>query len=117
MAIHKAWLDAEGQGDIESMLSLCSNNIRLCPPDRSVKQGRLAVREYLQTSPDSIQDIEISNIHIEISGSLAYKTADFVTKLDELQQSKPRTIQGSHLWVLRREDTGWRIIIIVWSAW
>jgi ketosteroid isomerase-like protein len=114
MAIHKTWIDAERRGDVDAMLSLCSSDIRLFAAELSTKQGKHAVREFLQTSVGSIQNINISNIEIEISGSLAYKTASFLTESQEFPELK---VQGSHLWILRREEFGWRILIVTWATW
>lgn len=117
MIIHQTWIDAEQRGDVEVMLALCSDDIRFFPPDLPARQGKNAIRELLQTPVDSVKEINISNIQIEISGSLAYKTASFVTHSKKSPELQTTTIQGNHLWVLRRESTQWRIIIVSWSLW
>jgi uncharacterized protein (TIGR02246 family) len=115
MALHNAWMDAEQRGDVDAMLSLCSSDIRLIPPDLPILQGKQAIREFLQAPQESINRINISNIHVEIGGTLALKTASFVSEFRGISNSQVKTIQGSHLWVLRREDSEWRIIIVAWS--
>ena len=117
MAVHQAWIDAEHRGDVEAMLSLCSADIRFFPPGLPARQGKDAAREVLKIPVDSIKDISISNIHVEISGSLAYKTASFITHSERFPESKVTTIKGNHIWVLRRESSKWRIIIVAWSVW
>jgi ketosteroid isomerase-like protein len=117
LAIHHAWINAEQAGDVEAMLSLCAADIRLFPPSNPSKQGKDAVRESLLESSDSTIDLDVSNIYIEISGILAYKTASFVARVEQSDGSAVKTVQGSHLWVLRREGSDWLITIVAWSAW
>ena len=117
LEIHHAWIDAEQRGDIEAMLELCAQDVRFIPPNMPSKKGKDTLREFLQKSGDVIKELEISNMDIEISGSLAYKTASFVAHVEELDASAVQTIRGTHLWVLRREGFQWKIAIVAWSIW
>lgn len=117
LALHQAWMDAERYSDVQSILDLCSSEIRFFPPDRPIIQGKEAVREFLLSGSDSIDEIEISNIHVEASGSLAYKTAQYFTRLRVSSDKEVTTIRGNHLWVLRQESSHWRVLIVAWSMW
>ena len=117
LAIHHSWIDAEQRRDLNAMLDLCTPDIRFIPPNVPTKQGKDAVHEFLQESRDVIMQLEISNMNIEISGSLAYKTASFVAHVEQRDAPAVQTIRGNHLWVLRREGSQWRIAIVAWSIW
>jgi len=117
LTIHQAWMDAERYGDVQSILDLCSSEIRFFPPDRPIIVGKDAVREFLQSGSDSINEIEISDIYVEVSGSLAYKTAQYLTRLRASCDKGVTTIRGNHLWILGKESSQWRVLIVAWSIW
>lgn len=142
LAIHQEWMDAERRNDVQSILDLCSGEIQFFPPDGPIIQGKEAIREFLLSGSDSLDQIEyilgqkhlrlaierlgkqkwthsnplISNIHVEISGSLAFKTAHFLTHLRSGNQ-EVTAIRGNHLWVLRQESNRWCVLIVSWSIW
>ena len=63
-----------------------------------------------------IRRIEITSVHIDGSGGLAYKVADFTTWLATAGQARDQLVMGSHLWVLREvSPEQWRVAIVAWS--
>jgi ketosteroid isomerase-like protein len=112
LELHNLWIEAELRGDIQSMLRICSEEIRFYPPDSAPVEGKSAVSVLLQSDQQNIERIEIKDLLIEVSGNLAYKTASFATHV----QSEPSLYEGNHLWILRREEFDWRILIVSWSV-
>ena len=115
MELHHSWIEAELRGDIPSMLRLCSEEIRFLPPGSAPIEGKSAVGILLQNDQQKIERLEIKDLVIDVSGNLAYKTASFATYVRSDSYSEPAIYEGNHLWILRREDYDWRIIIVAWS--
>jgi len=80
-------------------------------------RGKSAVAEWVAALPENrIRRIEITNVHIDGNGRLAYKVADFTTWLDTPGQASNEPIMGSHLWVLREvSPEQWRVAVVAWS--
>jgi ketosteroid isomerase-like protein len=112
LGVHQAWLEAERNGDVETMLHFCSGDIRFLPPDQSSIYGKYAVLQFLQTNDSSNYHVEITDLQIQICGNLAYKSADFITTSGSGSEDK---IHGHHLWILRKEDFHWRIVMVAWT--
>ncbi len=115
LELHHSWVEAELRGDIPSMLRLCSEEIRFYPPGSSPIEGKSAVGILLQNDVQKIERLEIKDLVIDVSGNLAYKTASFATHVRSDSESESTLYEGNHLWILRREDYDWRIIIVSWS--
>ena len=113
--VHDAWLAAEVRGDAEGVLRLCTGDVRWLAPGRPVLQGREAGRELLQTGSVELLSICAGDLRIEHSGTLAFKTARYEAHYrgpgGEVEVSR-----GTHLWILRREDVGWRVALVTWQA-
>ncbi len=115
MDLHLAWIDAELRGDIPSILRMCSDDIRFYPPDSRTIEGKNAVSIQLQSDQETIERVTTFGLVIDVSGNLAYKTASFITHVRSGSESDPAIHEGNHIWVLRRQDSDWRVIIVAWS--
>jgi ketosteroid isomerase-like protein len=109
LELHHTWIEAELRGDIDSILRMCSEEIRFFPPNSKSVEGKSAISTLLQNELQLIEKIETFNVEIDISGNLAYKTASFITHV------KSETYEGNHLWILRRQDYDWLVTIVAWS--
>lgn len=113
--VHDAWLAAELRGDTEGVLRLCTDDVRWLAPGRPVLQGREAGRELLQTGCVELLSISVGDLRIERSGTLAFKTARYETQY-RAPGGPEEVSRGTHLWILRREDVGWRVALVTWQA-
>lgn len=75
--LHEAWLVAEQRGDIEGILALCTSDVRWLAPGSGMLVGLEAGRRLLTDTQVELQNIVASDLHVEISGDLAYKTSRY----------------------------------------
>ena len=117
MALQQQWLEHELAGDMVAVLALCVDDVVWLPPNEPALRDKSAVAAWLAVPPENrIGRIEIRNVHIEGSGGLAYKVADFTTWLDTSGQASDEPVRGSHLWVLREvSPEQWRVAVVAWS--
>jgi uncharacterized protein (TIGR02246 family) len=113
--VHDAWLAAELRGDAEGVLRLCTSDVRWLAPGRPVLQGLEAGRELLQIGCAELLGICAGDLRIEHSGSLAFKTARYEAR-HRAPGGQEEVSRGTHLWILRREDVGWRVALVTWQA-
>jgi len=117
MALQQQWLGHELAGHMLGLLALCVDDVVWLPPNGPALRDKDAVAAWLAVLPEvRIRRIEITNVHIDGSGGLAYKVADFTTWLDTGGQADDEPIAGSHLWVLREVSPEiWRVAAVAWS--
>jgi ketosteroid isomerase-like protein len=114
--LHEAWLAAELSGDVEGVLSLCTSDVRWLAPDSGMLVGREAGRHLLTDTHVELESIVASDLQVEISGDLAYKTSRYETHYRGLAQGKVQVARGTHVWILRREGAEWRVALVTWQA-
>lgn len=112
--VHEAWLAAELRGDIEGVLTLCTSDVRWLPPDSDMVVGREAGRRLLTNTRVELNNIVSSDVHVEISGDLAFKTSRYETHYKLRNQKGLQVARGTHVWILRREGGAWRVALIAW---
>jgi ketosteroid isomerase-like protein len=112
--VHNAWLAAELRGDVEGILCLCTPDVRWLEPGRPLLGGREAGRQLLHAAGVKLLDIHATDLRIELSGELAYKTSRYETRYRAGGQE--RMARGTHLWILRREGVTWRVALVTWQA-
>lgn len=114
--LERCWLACELAGRACDVLDLCSHDILWLPPGRPPIRGKAAVRAWLETSSDRIEDIRISNVAVDGDGRGAYKIANFRTQYVPYGSTEGITVTGWHLWVLRRDaESAWRVAVVAWS--
>jgi ketosteroid isomerase-like protein len=111
--VHDAWLAAELRGDVESILGLCTPDVRWLAPGRPVLEGREAGRQLLQPAGVELSDIRITDFRIEYSGDLAFKIGRYETRYHAGEREGVTC--GTHLWILRREGLAWRVALVTWQ--
>ncbi len=115
--IHAKWIAAEIAGDLQSCLNLCAEEIELWPPDQAPVIGRAAVARKLTAETIKVSAVDISNRRIRGSSDLAYLAANFQTTFSQTEDTTPRQIRGSHLWILQRSSGTWLVTLVSWSIW
>ncbi len=58
--------------------------------------------------------MQASDVRVEQSGELACKTSRYETRYRTGQQEM--VARGTHLWLLRREEAGWRVALVTWQT-
>ena len=111
--IHEAWLAAELRGEVESILRLCTHDVRWLIPDHPVLEGRESGRQLLRAQVELL-GLRAEDVRIEQSGELACKTSRYETRYRT--GGRERVARGTHLWILRREGMGWRVALVTWQA-
>lgn len=112
--VQDAWIAAELRGDIEGVLCLCTDDVRWLVPGRIALEGREAARDLLQATHVDLLDIRASDLCVEHSGELAFKTSRYEARYRTGGQE--RVGRGTHLWILRREGAKWRVALVTWQA-
>jgi ketosteroid isomerase-like protein len=113
--IHEAWLAAELSGDIEGVLTLCTSDVRWLAPDTEMVVGREAGRRLLTTQVE-LENIVASDVHVEISGDLAFKTSRYETHYRLPGQRGLHVARGTHIWILRRQGAEWCVELVTWQV-
>ena len=109
--LHDRWLGLELSGRRSECAALCTGDVVFQPPIGSAITGRSAVKRLLSDSDEVLESVEARELHIETGGDLAVKRARFQTRIADVKGA----IEGAHLWVLRREGSGWRVAFVAWS--
>ena len=114
--LHEAWLAAELSGDIEGILALCTADVRWLAPGSGMLTGLEAGRRLLTDTQVELEDIVTSDLHVEISGDLAYKTSRYETRYRLPGEGKLHLARGTHLWIIRRERAEWHVALVTWQV-
>ncbi len=115
--IHHQWLNEERRGNPVAVLQWCTEDVRWIPPDSPVLAGKEAIRKWLKTDEVEIKSLEVTNLQIHGSGSVAYKTGDYSTSYVEPHSSEIYRVKGTHLWVLHKSsDDEWKVAVVAWNS-
>lgn len=112
--LHDAWLAAELRGEVETVLDLCTADVRWLVPGRPVLEGREAGRQLLQAPRVKLIALEANDVRIEQRGDLACKTARYEARYRTAEREK--VSRGTHLWIIRRDQGVWRVALVTWQA-
>jgi ketosteroid isomerase-like protein len=112
--LHSEWMKCELTQDIAGLLALCSDDIELWPPEADIVSGREAVSAYLCGGRSRIENIEISQLRVRAADGLAVLTSHFRTTFRVAAEPVLKTIIGTHLWVLRRQNGRWLVELLTW---
>jgi ketosteroid isomerase-like protein len=115
--IHSSWIEFEVAGEDQSLMALCADDIELWPPDAQPVLGRAAVSAQLAHGTTKIHGIEIFDRRIRGSNDIAYLTASYRTTFSSAEDSAPRQVLGSHLWILQKRAGTWVVTLVSWSLW
>jgi len=113
--IHSSWIEFEVAGQGQGLIALCADDIELWPPDAHPLIGRSAVSAEMARATTRIHCIEITDRRIRGSNEIAYLTASYKTTFSSAEDSTPKQVLGSHLWILRKQAGTWVITLVSWS--
>ena len=115
--VHSKWTEFEAAGEAQSLMALCADDIELWPPDAQPLLGREAVSAWMARGSTRIHSIEIGGRRIRGSNEIAYLTANYKTTFSSTDDSPPKQVLGSHLWILQKRDGVWLVTLVSWSVW
>jgi len=115
--IHSSWIEFEIAGANDNLMRLCADDIEFFPPDGQPVCGRANVSAQFAHGTRRDQSIEISACRIRGSNEIAYLTAHYKTTFSSAEQSAPKQLLGSHLWILQKRDGVWLVTLVSWSVW
>jgi uncharacterized protein (TIGR02246 family) len=115
--IHSSWIEFEIAGANENLMKLCADDVEFLPSDGQPVCGRAEVAAQFAQGTRRVQSIEISACRIRGSNEIAYLTAHYKTILFSVEQSAPKELLGSHLWILEKRDGVWLVTLVSWSVW
>ncbi|MGA8442550.1 MAG: nuclear transport factor 2 family protein [Candidatus Sulfotelmatobacter sp.] len=115
--IHSSWMEFEIAGASHHLMTLCADDVEFCPPDAQPVCGRAEVAAQFAVVTKKIHRIEISGRRIRGSNEIAYLTAHYKTTFSSAEQSAPKQLRGSHLWILQKRDGAWLVTLVSWSVW
>ena len=114
--IHSSWIAFEVTGQNHSVVTLCSEDIELWPPNAQPVLGRAAVSAHLAHGTVRIHDVEITDRRIRGTNEIAYLTACYETTFSSAEESALRQARGSHLWILEKQAGRWVVSLVSWSV-
>lgn len=105
------WLRATREGDVDTVLSLTTEDVVFLAPDQAPMQGRDAfgkgLRAVLGTHAiDSTSEID----EVAVSGDIAYCRSSLTVTVTTPHNATPTQSRGHTLTIFRRGDDGkWRL--------
>lgn len=113
--LHDTWVEAERRGDVESVLSLCTEDVEWVPPGGPSISGRDAGRELLVTPGIRPLDIQITDFVLDGADGRAIKTCRYETVFESPETHLRQVARGSHTWKLEHGLHGWRVASVSWQ--
>ena len=111
--IHNRWLHEERTGNPAGVLQWCTEDVKWILPDSPVLAGKEAIRKWLESNEVEIKSLEVTNLQIHGSGSVAYKIGDYSTSYVDPHSSEIYRASGTHLWVLHKSsDDEWQVAVV-----
>lgn len=114
--LHEAWIAAELRGDYDTVLAFCTDDVRWLLPNSAIVEGKDAGRRLLEDASVRLERIQTTDMRVEGSGTLAYKTCRYETRFRAQGGSKQRLARGTHLWILRRVHGQWKVALVTWQS-
>ena len=113
--LHTSWLNYERAGDNLSLLKLCTDDVMWLPPNSPALIGQQAIIRWLLSSEAKIIKVEITDLLIRGSDSIAYKTSNYSTDYVGADGSETKTVTGAHVWILHKLQDAWKVALVTWS--
>src|SRR5688500_10445107 len=113
--IHRYWIGEELAGNSSRVIELCTDDVRWIPPNAPPLVGKEAIARYLSDSTVGLKDVQIGDVIIRGSRSVAYLTSNYHSRFVVDGGSTVQEVVGAHLWILRKKMGGvWRVAIVAW---
>lgn len=109
---------AYSSGDSSLLDRLYTPDVVLMPPDEPLVQGLDAAKEWMDTTRDQLDAIDLHYTAHEnrLFGDIATQKLDFQLTVMATDDSEPTVFDGKGLHICRRQDDGsWKIAYAVWN--
>ena len=117
-AVHSRWIQEELAGKATRTIALCTTDVKWIPPNGPPLETKDAISKYLNASSVDVKDIQIKDLEIRGSDTVAYLSANYHSRFLIEGEVKPQESTGTHLWILRKTSDGiWLVAVVAWSAW
>lgn len=116
-ALHDEWIGKELAGNSSHLIDLCAEGIQWIPPEARPLRGKEAIAQYLEANTVELQQIDVDDLLVAGSDTTAYLTGNYRTRFFSEGHSEIHEATGTHLWVLRKIDNKWRVVVVAWSSW
>ena len=112
------WIEAFNAADVETLVSLYTNDVIVMPPGEASFQGRDRVRAWMRTFfARHTARQTLVNDEVMVAGEWAWMRGHFTTELTPRSGGPTRTESGKHLVIWRRESDGqWRAARDIWNG-
>jgi uncharacterized protein (TIGR02246 family) len=120
-ALHETDMVASMARDIDTLVSLCSDDCVLLPPGQEPIRGREAVRESLERDAEQGQTYRITEyVHefeeVRILDGWAFEWGRFRAAAEPVRGGSPIRSSGKILRVLKRQTDGaWKVARSIWN--
>ena len=122
--VHRLWINAELNGDVSQVVQLCTEDVSWVPPNAPPLFGKEAIAHYLRETAMDLKNIQVNDVVIRGSDSVAYLTGNYHTQfvvegnLKTQGNLEMQEATGTHLWILRKSSRGaWLVAVVSWSSW
>lgn len=116
-ALHDEWIGKELEGNSSELVDLCADEIQWIPPDARPLRGKEAIAQYLEATKVELKQVDVDDVLVAGSDTTAYLTSNYRTRFLSKGHSEIHEASGTHLWVLRKIDNKWRVVVVAWSSW
>ncbi len=116
--IHNLWIKEELARNSSQTIELCADDVTWIPPDAPPLVGKQAIAKYLNDNAVDLKDVQIKDVLIRGSDTLAFLTSDYYSRFAAAGANETQEATGTHLWVLRKTRGGvWQVAVVAWSSW
>ena len=116
--VHRRWIREELAGNSSQVIEFCTDDVRWIPPNAPPLVGKEAIAKYLDDNSVELKDVQVKDVLIRGSDSVAYLTSGYQSRFVVEGQTDVQECTGTHLWILRKTGDGvWRVAIVAWSSW
>jgi len=105
-------------GDVEQLLSLCTDDLVLMPPNEPTLVGKDAVRAWARAMYQEfkIQGSYTSTADLRVVGDWAFERMSFKLTLTPVGGGAAMEDVGKGFHVYRREGGAWKIALDIWNS-
>ena len=112
------WIEAFNRGDVETIVSLYTEDVVVMPPGEPSFQGRERVRKWMTALFERNTVAQsLANDEVVVSGDWAWMRGHFTTEITPRSGGVTVRRDGKHLVIWRREPDGaWRAARDIWNT-
>jgi uncharacterized protein (TIGR02246 family) len=120
--LHKKDKQASMNGDLETLLTLFTDDGILIPPEGEIIEGKEALRNMLKQNFELHQDYIITEYNqdfkeIKILGQYAYEWGTYSGKYESKDDGKEITGSGKLMRILKLQaDGSWKVHRTIWTV-